>query len=213
MGGQLYFLDLRLTYGSGGRRSKVKIGWRCGSYCPYRFPFLVRLSVAQIQNPGQPLTLQQAVQHAMDNYPAIRASQAHVAAQEAGVGISARRLSTSLSRTAAWIRHRWKATSQTNTSTISSGVTVDDIGRRIRKYYSVTPKGRRHLQRAKRQLSELVREVFDEEDLRLLFGPWVSKAARSGASSRPCDSPRPKASDPGMTPCGPECRRSCDYAL
>jgi DNA-binding PadR family transcriptional regulator len=39
---------------------------------------------------------------------------------------------------------------------------------RIRKYYSITPKGRRRLQRGKRQISELVMELFDESDFGLL---------------------------------------------
>lgn len=42
-------------------------------------------------------------------------------------------------------------------------------GRR-RKYYAITPKGKRHLERGKRQLSELVNEVFSDEDFRLLRG-------------------------------------------
>jgi DNA-binding PadR family transcriptional regulator len=37
---------------------------------------------------------------------------------------------------------------------------------KIRKYYSITPKGKRYLQKAKRQVGELVREVFNEEDYR-----------------------------------------------
>jgi DNA-binding PadR family transcriptional regulator len=37
---------------------------------------------------------------------------------------------------------------------------------KIRKYYSITPKGKRYLQRAKRQVGELVREVFNGEDYR-----------------------------------------------
>jgi PadR family transcriptional regulator, regulatory protein PadR len=37
---------------------------------------------------------------------------------------------------------------------------------KIRKYYSITPKGKRYLQRAKRQVGELVREVFSAEDYR-----------------------------------------------
>jgi len=35
---------------------------------------------------------------------------------------------------------------------------------KVRKYYSITPKGKRHLQRAKRQVGELVREVFSPKD-------------------------------------------------
>ncbi len=35
---------------------------------------------------------------------------------------------------------------------------------KIRKYYSITPKGKRYLERAKRQIGELVREVFTDED-------------------------------------------------
>ncbi|MBI2150096.1 MAG: helix-turn-helix transcriptional regulator [Acidobacteria bacterium] len=37
---------------------------------------------------------------------------------------------------------------------------------KIRKYYSITPTGKRYLQKAKRQIGELVREVFSEEDYR-----------------------------------------------
>jgi DNA-binding PadR family transcriptional regulator len=37
---------------------------------------------------------------------------------------------------------------------------------KVRKYYSITPKGKRYLQRAKRQVGELVREVFSEQDYR-----------------------------------------------
>ena len=39
---------------------------------------------------------------------------------------------------------------------------------KIRKYYSITPKGHRHLQRAKRQVSEVIQEVFNDQDFRLL---------------------------------------------
>jgi outer membrane protein TolC len=42
-------------------------------------------SDAQPQRPPSPLTLQQAIQYAIDTYPSIQASQARVAAQEAGV--------------------------------------------------------------------------------------------------------------------------------
>jgi outer membrane protein len=44
-------------------------------------------AVAQSARPTFPLTVQQAVQHAVDNYPAIRASQARVAAQESNVDL------------------------------------------------------------------------------------------------------------------------------
>jgi len=37
---------------------------------------------------------------------------------------------------------------------------------KVRKYYSITPKGKRYLQKAKRQVGELVREVFSEQDYR-----------------------------------------------
>ena len=37
---------------------------------------------------------------------------------------------------------------------------------KVRKYYSITPKGKRYLQRAKRQVGELVQEVFSEQDYR-----------------------------------------------
>lgn len=42
-------------------------------------------SEAQPQPPPSPLTLQQAIQYALENYPAIQASMARVAAQQAGV--------------------------------------------------------------------------------------------------------------------------------
>jgi DNA-binding PadR family transcriptional regulator len=62
--------------------------------------------------------------------------------------------------------------------TASDLLAVRDVltGGKIRKYYSITAKGRRRLERAKRQLSELVREVFSENDLRLLFSQGVQKA-------------------------------------
>lgn len=43
---------------------------------------------AQSQPPPFPLTLQQAIQHALDNYPAIHASMARLSAQEAGVELA-----------------------------------------------------------------------------------------------------------------------------
>jgi DNA-binding PadR family transcriptional regulator len=39
---------------------------------------------------------------------------------------------------------------------------------RIRKYYMITPAGRRLLANAKRQLLELVNEIFQEKDFRFL---------------------------------------------
>jgi len=45
-------------------------------------------SDAQPQPPPSPLTLQQAIRHAVDNYPAIVASMARVSAQEAGVDLA-----------------------------------------------------------------------------------------------------------------------------
>jgi outer membrane protein TolC len=45
-------------------------------------------SDAQAQRPPSPMTLQQAIQYAQDNYPAIRASLARVSAQEAGVSLA-----------------------------------------------------------------------------------------------------------------------------
>jgi PadR family transcriptional regulator PadR len=39
------------------------------------------------------------------------------------------------------------------------------FGGKIRKYYSITPKGRRLLLKTKRQLAELVDEIFEGEDL------------------------------------------------
>jgi outer membrane protein len=43
---------------------------------------------AQTPPPAFPVTLQQAIQHATDNYPSIRASMARVAAQESGVDLA-----------------------------------------------------------------------------------------------------------------------------
>jgi DNA-binding PadR family transcriptional regulator len=48
-------------------------------------------------------------------------------------------------------------------------VTASASNLRRRKYYAITPKGTRRLGRGKRQLSELVNEVFCEEDFRLLL--------------------------------------------
>src|SRR5688572_23388021 len=45
-------------------------------------------SEAQTQRPPSPLTLQQAIQYALSNYPAIRAALARVSAQEAGVNLA-----------------------------------------------------------------------------------------------------------------------------
>jgi len=48
---------------------------------------------------------------------------------------------------------------------------------KIRKYYSVTPKGKRYLQKAKRQLVELVQEVFTGEDYRQFLDPKSRKSS------------------------------------
>jgi outer membrane protein TolC len=45
-------------------------------------------AVAQPSPPGFPITLQDAIRYASDNYPAIRAAQARVAAQESGVDLA-----------------------------------------------------------------------------------------------------------------------------
>lgn len=45
-------------------------------------------SAAQQQSPPSPLTLREAIQYALDNYPAIRASTARISAQEAGVDLA-----------------------------------------------------------------------------------------------------------------------------
>jgi outer membrane protein TolC len=50
--------------------------------------FSATSSKAQVQRPPSPLTLQQAIQYALDNYPSIRASLARVSAQEAGVDLT-----------------------------------------------------------------------------------------------------------------------------
>jgi len=42
---------------------------------------------------------------------------------------------------------------------------------KIRKYYSITAKGKRHLRQAKRQVAELIQEVFKEKDYRLFLNP------------------------------------------
>jgi DNA-binding PadR family transcriptional regulator len=42
---------------------------------------------------------------------------------------------------------------------------------KIRRYYSITPVGRRHLARAKRQVGELIQEVFSEKDYLLFLRP------------------------------------------
>ena len=44
-------------------------------------------SAAQQQTPPSPLTLREAIQYAVDNYPAIRASVARISAQESGVSL------------------------------------------------------------------------------------------------------------------------------
>jgi DNA-binding PadR family transcriptional regulator len=49
---------------------------------------------------------------------------------------------------------------------------------KIRKYYSITPKGKRYLDKAKRQIGELVREVFTEEDYRRFLDPKLKKSKR-----------------------------------
>jgi DNA-binding PadR family transcriptional regulator len=54
---------------------------------------------------------------------------------------------------------------------------------KMRKYYSLTAKGQRHLQRARRQLTELVWEIFDDRDLRLLFSPGPQKRSRTASGS------------------------------
>jgi PadR family transcriptional regulator, regulatory protein PadR len=41
---------------------------------------------------------------------------------------------------------------------------------RIRKYYSITSKGKRYLLKGKRHIAELANELFDAEDFRLLRG-------------------------------------------
>jgi DNA-binding PadR family transcriptional regulator len=47
---------------------------------------------------------------------------------------------------------------------------------KIRKYYSITPKGKRHLQKAKQQVGELVREVFSADDYQRFLAPNPLKA-------------------------------------
>lgn len=49
---------------------------------------LAHPAAAQAPPPAFPITFQQAVQYAMDNYPAIRASMARVSAQESGVDLA-----------------------------------------------------------------------------------------------------------------------------
>jgi outer membrane protein TolC len=49
---------------------------------------VVAPALAQPSPPASPLTLQDAIRYASDNYPAIRAAQARVAAQESGVDLA-----------------------------------------------------------------------------------------------------------------------------
>jgi DNA-binding PadR family transcriptional regulator len=49
---------------------------------------------------------------------------------------------------------------------------------KIRKYYSITPKGKRYLQRAKRQVGELVREVFSADDYKKYLSPRPKTESR-----------------------------------
>jgi DNA-binding PadR family transcriptional regulator len=83
-------------------------------------------------------------------------------------------------------RHGYKISPGTlypvlHSMTASDLLAVRDVltNGKIRKYYSITAKGRRRLEKAKRQLSELVWEVFSERDLRLLFSPGVRKTSRT----------------------------------
>jgi DNA-binding PadR family transcriptional regulator len=46
---------------------------------------------------------------------------------------------------------------------------------KIRKYYYITAKGRRNLQKGKRQLSLLIKQTFRDEDFRFLRIPESSK--------------------------------------
>jgi DNA-binding PadR family transcriptional regulator len=46
---------------------------------------------------------------------------------------------------------------------------------KIRKYYSITSKGKRRLEHAKKQVGELVREVFSQEDYRRYLTPQRRK--------------------------------------
>jgi DNA-binding PadR family transcriptional regulator len=52
---------------------------------------------------------------------------------------------------------------------------------KIRKYYSITPKGKRYLQRAKRQVGELVREVFSADDYQKFL---MTKPPKTESSKR-----------------------------
>ena len=70
---------------------------RASSRCPVTASLVLTTSlviacawpvVAQAPRPSFPVTLQQAIQFAADNYPAIRASMARVAAKESGVDLA-----------------------------------------------------------------------------------------------------------------------------
>jgi DNA-binding PadR family transcriptional regulator len=87
-------------------------------------------------------------------------------------------------------RHRYRISPGTlypvlHSMTASDLLVVRDVltNGKIRKYYSITAKGRRHFAKAKRQLSELVREVFHDEDLRLLVSPLLQRSSRTAARS------------------------------
>ena len=47
----------------------------------------------------------------------------------------------------------------------------EKIDGKIRKYYHITAKGKLHLQRVKRQLAELVDEIFEGESLKAYLRP------------------------------------------
>src|ERR687898_495591 len=67
-------------------RTRLRV-WTCAGAALVTFGAAPRVS-AQVPPPPSPLTLQQAVTYAVANYPAIRASAARVAAQEAGVHLA-----------------------------------------------------------------------------------------------------------------------------
>lgn len=52
------------------------------------------------------------------------------------------------------------------------------VGGKVRKYYVTTPRGRRALAEARRQIGELVTEVVEELDVPVLAGPKKNRSKK-----------------------------------
>jgi len=77
-------ISTRLPSDSGSRLRAITMSLLC--WCVSLT--LAPVAMAQSPRPSFPITLQQAVQYAADNYPAIRASMARISAQESGVDLA-----------------------------------------------------------------------------------------------------------------------------